>query len=355
MIPQQTFENYPVFGDNATKVKPDDAKYAAGFQANDVLPAEWMNWAWNKNTKGITDLNEGTGSMEAELINVLDEAGITPSGSASNQVYKAIRNNCGCIIASSKTITDAPSIESNNIVKIMFTADITGSDTTSGMTISYNGTSYPVKATRNGSLVDFKAHTISGNTKYLQANTIMEFVYDGANFVIIGNPVVLSGPLYKVYANGTIGDEAVATVKTWASTTIPYGWEICNGQALSRTVYADLFSVIGTIYGAGDGSTTFNVPDYRECALVGIGTNQKDTIEVHDVYTLSEFKDDCLQLHVHTYSVPNRAKYGQLKNPGDIYGDNFLTNYNTSDPPNARTGTVTRGKRKGVYFLIKVK
>ena len=204
MIARQIFESYPVFGDNATKVMPDNggSKYSNGFQQSDVLPAEWMNWAWNKNTKGITDLNEGAGSMEDELINVLNEAGITPSGSATNQVYKALRKNCGCIMASSRTITDAPSIDSNNIVKIMFTADITGSDTITGMTITYNGTGYPVKACKNGTLADFTAHTISGSTKYLQANTILEFVYDGANFIIIGNPVVLSSATFSIFADG---------------------------------------------------------------------------------------------------------------------------------------------------------
>jgi len=49
----------------------------------------------------------------------------------------------------------------------------------------------------------------------------------------------------------------------------PVGWLLCFGQAISRTVYADLFAVLGTTYGAGDGVTTFNVPDCRGRAVVG--------------------------------------------------------------------------------------
>lgn len=49
-----------------------------------------------------------------------------------------------------------------------------------------------------------------------------------------------------------------------ADSTVPVGFLACNGQAVSRTGYALLFSVIGTRYGAGDGSTTFNVPDTRD-------------------------------------------------------------------------------------------
>ncbi|CAI8813467.1 tail fiber protein [Chryseobacterium sp. IT-36CA2] len=48
-----------------------------------------------------------------------------------------------------------------------------------------------------------------------------------------------------------------------ASSTIPTGYLECNGSAVSRTAYADLFSVIGITYGTGDGSTTFNLPDLR--------------------------------------------------------------------------------------------
>ena len=91
MIPQQTFENYEIFGDNATKTAPDSAKYAAGFQESDVLPAEWMNWAWNKNTKGITDLNAGVTSIESELGNVVTAGGNEPSKDSNNQVITAIK------------------------------------------------------------------------------------------------------------------------------------------------------------------------------------------------------------------------------------------------------------------------
>lgn len=90
MIPQQTFESYPVFGDNATKVKPDDAKYAAGFQQADVLPAEWMNWAWAKNTKGITDANAGLSSIEEEIINVLTSREKQPSASDNTQLLTVL-------------------------------------------------------------------------------------------------------------------------------------------------------------------------------------------------------------------------------------------------------------------------
>ena len=58
-------------------------------------------------------------------------------------------------------------------------------------------------------------------------------------------------------------------VMTHAGTTAPSGWVLCYGQAISRTTYADLFTAIGTTYGSGDGSTTFNVPDLRGRVVAG--------------------------------------------------------------------------------------
>lgn len=54
------------------------------------------------------------------------------------------------------------------------------------------------------------------------------------------------------------------TIVMTGRATAPLGWLLCNGAAVSRTTYADLFAAVGTTYGAGDGSTTFNVPDLRQ-------------------------------------------------------------------------------------------
>ena len=55
----------------------------------------------------------------------------------------------------------------------------------------------------------------------------------------------------------------VGAIKPWTKAAAPDGYLLCNGAAVSRTTYADLFAVISTTYGAGDGSTTFNVPNLQ--------------------------------------------------------------------------------------------
>ena len=59
-------------------------------------------------------------------------------------------------------------------------------------------------------------------------------------------------------------------VKATARSTAPFGWLLCYGQAISRTTYDILFSAIGTTFGTGDGSTTFNLPDLRGRTIVGL-------------------------------------------------------------------------------------
>jgi hypothetical protein len=59
------------------------------------------------------------------------------------------------------------------------------------------------------------------------------------------------------------------TVIAFAGNTVPTGWRLCDGSALSRSAYATLFAAIGTLHGSGDGTTTFNLPDYRGRFLRG--------------------------------------------------------------------------------------
>ena len=76
---------------------------------------------------------------------------------------------------------------------------------------------------------------------------------------------------------------SVGDIKASLQTTNHGNWFLCNGQAVSRTDYADLFELIGTNFGAGDGVATFNIPDYRGKFLRGLGGNSAE-----DVYTTQE-------------------------------------------------------------------
>ena len=64
-------------------------------------------------------------------------------------------------------------------------------------------------------------------------------------------------------------------IRMFAGATAPEGFLICDGSAVSRETYGDLFNIIGTTYGEGDGSTTFNIPNLKGKVIVGL--NSDDT------------------------------------------------------------------------------
>ncbi|MDD2992973.1 MAG: tail fiber protein [Pygmaiobacter sp.] len=72
--------------------------------------------------------------------------------------------------------------------------------------------------------------------------------------------------------------QPTGTMVIYAGANAPNGWLVCNGATISRTTYADLFGILGTTYGAGDGSTTFAVPDMRGRVGVGIGGSGVTTL-----------------------------------------------------------------------------
>lgn len=143
-------------------------------------------------------------------------------------------------------------------------------------------------------------------------------------------------------------------VKLWSTATAPSGWLECDGAAVSRTTYAALFAVIGTTFGAGDGSTTFNVPDLRGRAPIGRGTGSGLTArtlaatggeETH-VLTVGE-----LAAHTHTVAVRNpTAGAGS----GDVALANAATN-NTKTSSSAGSDTAHNNMQPFIVmtFIIK--
>ena len=89
--------------------------------------------------------------------------------------------------------------------------------------------------------------------------------------------VKVKGPsTWSALGEATTTEMPTGSVITWVGSPAsrPAGWLNCSGLAVSRTTYADLFAVIGTYFGVGDGTTTFNLPDFRGLSLVGaVSTN----------------------------------------------------------------------------------
>lgn len=383
MKPVANFDNFPSFGNAGTRNAPGDAKYSLGFVPADTLPAEWANYFFHGSTKGITDLNSAVRSIWSELENVLTAYGVTPNADSTEQILSVLNkiypSFTSCSTAASeqtKSIAITGNIlKAGNLYVIdMTNANSYGDGTTTYPMLSINsGTAYPIcdSCGNHAKAGAWKAgqtvKMLFTGTKFLMAAGVTEILE-------VGN---MNAPTSDAVtqAISSIGASIIGEIKIWAGASAPSAsWKFCNGAELSRTEYAELFSVIGVTYGGGDGITTFNLPDMRECVPVGIGhntTNVFDATETdpntgsagtqaHDEYTLGQFKDDQFQGHWHEClqidgtGSTSHYKPDVTQNFTSAYGAyvrNPKTDNNNGTP---RTGSTTHGKQVGVNYIIRV-
>jgi len=143
-------------------------------------------------------------------------------------------------------------------------------------------------------------------------------------------------------------------IKIWSTNSAPSGWVECDGSELNRTTYADLYAVIGDTFGEGNGSTTFNVPDFRGRFLRGwdnTAGNDPDAASRTAMNTggntgdnIGSVQEDAFKSHSHTYNVGSTSS-----------GSNPLQTENTTGTrsTNSTGGNETRPKNAYVMFIIK--
>lgn len=114
-------------------------------------------------------------------------------------------------------------------------------------------------------------------------------------------------------------------VVQYAGAAAPSGWFICDGSAISRTTYSDLFTAIGVLYGSGDGSLTFNLPDARGRVIAGYapsgGHSDVSTLGNNDGVTLANRRPKHRQSHSLAISGGSHAHNVTYVN-GGINGPN---------------------------------
>lgn len=185
------------------------------------------------------------------------------------------------------------------------------------------------------------------------APTIYDIVL--GEFISVGNAVPSTIDLSNREISYLTGN-----VRTITSNTIPDGWLLCDGSAINRTTYQNLFSNIGVVWGVGDGSTTFGIPDFQGIFLRGAGINGTllDALGVGFTGVLGTYQDDKGQGHKHSVT----PTYG-LELPGAYYWANsvdialgVITVGNPiTDGINGtpRTGSETNPANAGVNYIIK--
>jgi microcystin-dependent protein len=149
----------------------------------------------------------------------------------------------------------------------------------------------------------------------------------------------------------------------WGTASAPSGYLLCNGSAVSRSTYSALFAVVGTAFGSGDGSTTFNLPDFRDRFPVGAGTT-------YSANSTGGSKDAIVVSHTHTATVTDPGHVHligfQSIDAGPNYGSTASGNTAGSQTQSATTGITVSNSTTGssgtnanlppylgVYFIIK--
>jgi microcystin-dependent protein len=128
-----------------------------------------------------------------------------------------------------------------------------------------------------------------------------------------------------------------------AMATAPSGYLECNGQAVSRTTYSNLFAAIGTIYGAGNGSTTFNLPDLRGEFIRGYDDSRG--VDPARVFGSTQAYD--VQAHTHTYTAPTATAPQSGNSTWCYFGAQTLQTTGSTG------GTETRPTNVALYPVIK--
>jgi microcystin-dependent protein len=142
--------------------------------------------------------------------------------------------------------------------------------------------------------------------------------------------VAFDGTDFEMAVGTTPAAVSVGTVMAWPMPTVPAGWLECDGSAISRTTYAALFGVIGTSYGTGNGTSTFNLPNYKDEFLRGFdasGTDASSRTDRGDGSTGAKVgtkQADDYKRHNHTFTgtpVPDHTHDVNYRSAGGYNSD----------------------------------
>lgn len=212
-----------------------------------------------------------------------------------------------------------------------------------------------------------------------------------ASLATIKPPAIIpSGPAGYAIKNGLAADaNALSSAMTatlassvptgsivmWFTATPPTGWLVCNFAEVSRATYADLFAVIGTNAGVGNGSTTFNLPDLRGRTPIGVGSGSASDATAHTLNQRAGTETVTLttpQMPSHTHTIADHShetaesggKFvvgdagGTVDNPfasGSDYREDSTTALASLTPANTGGGDAHSNMPPyiGLYFIIK--
>ena len=229
------------------------------------------------------------------------------------------------------------------------------------VTINGGGSSNLVLGSRENDVYIRNTHT----NKYLQlkddgtlaySNDKVMLYTDRSDAVNLDTTAKLatSRAVKTAYDKAVSAETPSGTVAYFAGSAAPPGWLKANGAALSRTSYAGLFAAIGTTYGAGDGRTTFNLPDLRGEFIRG----WDDGRGIDASRGFASLQSDELKKHTHTMTyIAGAESSGGSSNPDGLLSINHdvvLGTHTNTGIINQAGGAETRPRNVALLACIKI-
>lgn len=237
-----------------------------------VTPAKLNSLVDDATISGIVnaEIAAGAAIVDTKL------ATIATPGKVSNLATTAVSTNTPNAIVS----RDASGNFSANQITANVTGNVSGSSgSCTGNSATATQASNALACSGNAATATLAA-TCSGNSntasRLQTARTINGVSFSGSENITV-TAVPVNGSVTQEKLSPSLSLIPPGAIIPFASYTPPVGWLIADGAAVSRSTYALLFYVIGTTFGAGDGSTTFNLPDLRGYFVRGHGTNSDGT------------------------------------------------------------------------------
>jgi microcystin-dependent protein len=212
------------------------------------------------------------------------------------------------------------------------------------------------------------------STKYnLDLNTVYTKVNNLAGDCLVDESIVTDKIADDAITAEKIADAVLAkftpvgSILAFGGTTAPTGYLLCDGTAVSRTTYADLYAVIGTSFGSGNGSTTFHLPDLRGRFLRGVdGGAGRDPDRAsrtamnsggNTADNVGSVQGNQYPSHAHTFVASNNfggvANSFAASNAGTPGNGVTSSGSPTVTTTTSGTGTETRPENANVHFIIK--
>jgi microcystin-dependent protein len=266
---------------------------------------------------------------------------------------------------------NAPAITVNNQVITATPDDLKGGlirlNTTNGPSCNYelpdantvaDGANVTISHEINGTLQYVSSANYAVRVKAATGQNIVDLGSQAqANELVIDpNSIVrvfkISNTLWGMMVLRSESEIPPGIVSAWAVNSPPFGWLPCEGQAISRTSYARLFANIGTVFGTGNGTTTFNLPDLRGEFIRGWANARS----VDTGRAFGSFQADELKAHTHSHNgSSNKTGLSSSAYGSNVtVASNILAGSPTSGPVSDSTGgTETRPRNVALMYCIK--